>query len=201
MKRTWVLIFALVALGVGLVAIRGGHAGDGPLDGTQGGGHGSAVPVDAPYDSFSVLLSNLGDEAIQIERIRLVEVAGPVRLLGVRARLVPDEGHAGGGGLVGTPMLTESFPLSERDVLPKPASYGESGSPDQALQILFRIKMTEAGIGYSGGVEVKYRSGGKRFNEEYPFYMLLCAPRERYVGPEAQDCSEAAIPSGDGVLG
>lgn len=204
LKRLAFIAVPLVGLAVALAfGAAGGGSEDGPLDGDKGNGHGSPVIVGSEYDSFSVGLDNRGDEPIEIKRVRLVEVSGPVELIGVRARLVPEDGPPGGGGRVGAPgQSTISFPLKERNVIPVPTSLSELGNPEELLQILFRVKMTAEGIGRSRAVRVDYRAGGKSYTETFPFTMTLCAPRELYIQGRNEGCgSNQPAPDGDRVLG
>lgn len=208
MKRRALVLVPVAGLAIAIaiaiaLAATGSGSGDGPLDGYEGLGHGSPVDVESEYDSFNVVLMNRGDDPIDLQRVRLAEVSGPVKLVGVRARLVPDDGPPGGGGRVGAPgQSTISFPLQERKVVPVPKSFSETGDPEQLLQILFRVEMTAEGVGRSRSVRVDYRSGGKSYTETFPFTMTLCAPRELYIQGRNEGCgSNQPAPEGDRVLG
>lgn len=158
------------------------------------GGHTSPMLIGEEYDHFSVLLFNRGQRPIELERVRLTGVAGPVELVGVRGRRANEEfvGGAGGGGRVtedGTAADDEypSQPLEDSHTLSAPREYREGGDPVQAFQILFRIKMSKAGVAHSDGVEIDYRSGDNGYSETFAFRSTWCAPRDEYAGPTAQD--------------
>lgn len=88
---------------------------------------------------------------------------GPLELIEVRARSVPDDGPPGGGGFVGDPAVsTVSFPLKARNTIPVPTRFFEGGNCQEMLQILFWLKMTGEGIASSLGNHGPVRPAARR---------------------------------------
>lgn len=202
MSRRAVIAAVLAVLGgvaAATLALQA-RVGPGPLEGTDGSLEGQALEIGQPYDftSDALLLRNLGKKPITIDRVRVLNAAGPVELLEVRSRRInpedPDQRLAGGGYLNET---EPSVPLAQNRIIPAPKEFFENGMPADGLQIFLRLRVTKAGVARTDKIEVTYHAGDKKHRETFPFSMSLCAPRAEWM---PQNCPEDT-PPGDRALG
>lgn len=166
------------------------------------------VPVGEAYDMGSVatFFVNRGKKPIVIDRARLIGAAGPLELLEIRTHPVAagtENTRIYGGGVVETSELRfPTEPFAGHNTVAVPKLFSKSGNPDEGLQLLFRLRMTEKGVGRWEALEIFYRAGHKQHREVFPWSVWLCAPADEYMRPgrESVDCGDGE-PFGDRVLG
>lgn len=210
MRRALIAVPVAIVLAAALLfATRSDDApGAGPLTGADPIDETQPVPIGEPYDMGSVatFLDNRGDKPITIDRARLIGVAGPVELLEIRTHPVRAGAPGGdvyGGGIVKTSeQRFPTNPFAGHNTVPVPKLFSETGNPDEGLQLLFRVRMTERGVGRWEALEIFYRAGDKEHREVFPWSVWLCAPADEYMGdpPNDRDCGNGE-PFGDRVLG
>lgn len=94
-----------------------------------------------------------------------------------------------------------SEPLAEQNVVPVPRTFGPTGQPDEGLQIMLGLAVSEEGMGRFNRVEVTYKVGDRRYRQVYPRAVRICAPKEPYLGPDKNcDYPVDAPDFGDGTL-
>jgi hypothetical protein len=162
------------------------EASNGPLDGGEGRVDGQPVNVDDPYTMGSVLLVNNGDKPVEIEKVQLLGVHGPMKTLGVLSRAWPPAtGPALSAGEEDYPPVSaKAEPLAELNVVPIAKTRTEAGTPGEGIQLFFGVQITEPGIAWAERVEVTYKVGGKRYREQFDRAFVLCAPFDAYGGAE-----------------
>jgi hypothetical protein len=197
------LVLVMTIATVAWAALRNASAGPGPLDGgalTQAG----PLDVGVPLTIGSVLLFNEGTQPAVIERVRLVGVAGSLKLLPIYSRPVPDE--RGQGLMVGEnvfpPTQYPIRPLKELNVVPVSKKFTPEGEPEEGLQLVFGLTVEEVGVARYREVEVSYRVGGRHYQESFDWPVYLCAPKAPYV-QGGKECPPPEVDGkfGDGVLG
>lgn len=207
MRRIILGLCLLLVAGIVIVLVAGGETGpgEGPLE----GGvflDGQPLPVGVDYDmgSIGLFLTNAGEDPITIERTRLLRVAGPLEFVGVRSRYVVSGPSPSGslwtGGVVGSTESADypTVPLEDQNRIPVPKEFGGNEEPDEGLQLFFRLRMTEPGIGRAQGLEIQYRAANKRYREVVDWSFFMCAPEEEYIrygSPDNKKCE--GVPFGD----
>ena len=196
------VVVAVVAVAAGLVLRSGSDARDGPVSaGEDGFIFGHRLAVGEAFSVGHVLLANEGERPAVVERVRVVGVAGPLEVLGIRARHLPDEGQPGMfAGDYGFPPT--SFPtkgLGDANVVPVSKARTPAGTPEERLELVIGVRAAEPGVVRARGVEVTYRVGGDRYTEVYDTPIYLCAPAAQY----REECPPADLENdfGDGVAG
>jgi hypothetical protein len=183
MKR--LAIVALVGMAAALVLVirTASNPADGPVSGGDGGlifGH--RLGIGEVFSVGHVLLANEGKRPAVVERVRLVGVAGPLEMVGVRARRLPNERQPGMFvGDYGFPPATYATnPLAEDNVVPVAKTRTRAGTPEERLELVIGVRATAAGVARSRAVEVTYRVGDERYTEVYETPIYLCAPAVTY---------------------
>lgn len=194
-------VAAVILVATALPACGGDAPGEGPLLGDTGIGQTQPIPIREPYAFGSIMLSNLGKEPITVERVRLLKTSGPLELLEVRSRPVPDEQGEGpwyGDGTFPAALDEPTKPLAEQNQVPVPTSFSASDAPDQGLQLVFHLRLPEVAIGVSRLIEITYRADDKEYEETFEYSMVVCGeatPDKTKRCPFARD-----LPVGDGTL-
>jgi hypothetical protein len=188
-------VIALVAVAVALIGVvllwPNRSIGDGPLD--DGDGLVTSVVADVDQDiSFGhIMISNYGKRAATVERVRLVGVTGPLQLLGLRARDLPDP--------QGTFLQADGFPpsdyhtrpIADDNSVPVPKEFSPEGGPIDALQLVIGVRATAPGVARAKGVEVTYKVGDTRHREVFFNEFYLCAPKSEWG--DGSECPPPAL--------
>lgn len=153
---------------------------DGPLvaryDNTS---YDQIAPAGEPQTVPHTILYNEGDEPAVVERVRLLDVAGPLDLLGVRARLlVPSMNDGLYPRRPGyPPSAYASEPLTKQNMVPPTPKPAPAADPEKALQLLIGVRSRGDAAGYLA-VEVTYTVGGQRYREVFHNGVTICSPAE-----------------------
>lgn len=142
----------------------------------MGGGSGQRVNAGQPVQMANVLLQNRGKAPAMIERVRILGISGPMQVLGVLGRRVSEQRKPYIGGAAGFPSTDyPAEPLSEDNTVPVINADRTNG-----LLIVVGLRMPVDGASGSRSVEVTYRIGKRRYQEEFPTSMRICAPESAY---------------------
>jgi hypothetical protein len=186
-KRALLVLALLAVAGAVLVVLHGpAIRTGGPVSPGVDAIHGQPIEVGVDY-SIGYLLVNEGKRPAVLERVRVLGVTGPIEVLGVLA--APHPGTRGSLlSLFGFPPEEyPARPLPEEHVVPVATTFGESGTPDQGLQLEVGLRATGAGVGRVRGIEVIYKVGGRRYRIVNPGGGVLCAPASVYVERRGKD--------------
>lgn len=187
MKRA-LLVLAILAIAGAVLVVSHGPAirTGGPVSPGVEAIHGQPIEVGVDY-SIGYLLVNEGKRPAVLERVKVLGVTGPIEVLGVLA--APHPGTRGSLlSLFGFPPDEyPARPLSEVHVVPVPTTFGDSGAPDQGLQLEVGVRATGVGVGRVRGIEVVYKVGGRRYRIVNPGGGVLCAPASVYVEHRGKD--------------
>lgn len=181
MKRWAIVLVAVGVAVIGTVLVWPDRAtSDGPLD--DGSGLVTSVVVDVGQDvSFGhIMISNRGMKVATVEGVRLMGVTGPLQLLGLRARDLPDP-HGTFLQAYGFPPTDyETRTLADHDPVPAAKEFSPEGDPIDALQLVIGVRATARGVARARGVEVTYRVGDTRHRETFLNEFYLCAPKAEW---------------------
>lgn len=189
-----------------LAAAACGGGGGGSDDGVLLAGdlhYGQILDVNEEMSLGTIrLFVEKGDAPAQVEKVRLVGVNGPMELLGVRSRRIP---QPGGNFLAdfGFPPkeFSDTQPLAEGNVVPVSERRTADGSPLDGLMLVIGLRSTEPGVAAARGVEVQYRVGDKRYTQTFDQHVYICAPKAQYEAGESCPPEGAEDGFGDGTLG
>ena len=187
----FVIMVSLVAVVTAVVLTRPHELAAGPVG--SGGGFGNAQPVDVgvPF-SFAYLLETEGKEPAVLERVRVLDVTGPIQVLGVMARQHPSgpKPYAFMAAFGFPPPDYPSKSLTEEHIVRPPTAQDGTGKPYGGLQLVVGVKSTGPGIGRIRGVEFTYRVGNRRYRNSSDGKGFLCAPAAEYSfgAPKSDDC-------------
>lgn len=202
MRRLVVAAAFIVMAVVGTVVFwPDGSSGDGPVeDGGEGLVMASLVDVGQVVSFGHIMLSNYGKEPAVIERVRVVGATGPLELLGVQARPIPNPRGQFLNQYGFPPTGYPGRPLKEENVVPVASTLTEAGTPEERLQLVIGVRATTPGVARAQGVEVAYKVGKVRYQEIFLNEFYLCAPRAEYRTEEGCPPGELENQFDDRVL-
>jgi hypothetical protein len=194
MRRFAVILFAVAVAAVGLVLWNRARPGDGPVEGGVLN-YSQRLEVGEVFSVGQSLLCNHGTKPAEVKHVRLLGVTGPLELLGIRARTIPDQQDRGMflGGFGFPPPDYPAKPIADENVVPVSRTFTPSGAPEECLELVIGVRATAPGVARARGVEVSYRVGKRRYREIYENKLFLCAPAAEYPNdrrcppPELED--------------
>lgn len=128
----------------------------------------------------NVALFNYGKKPATVERVRLLDVTGPLELLGIRTRQLPSPDGYPIGAVGYPPTEYTSKPLTEDNVVPVPTTFDGEGFPDEHLQLVIGVRITAPGVASAQRIEVTYKVGRHRYREVIRNSIHLCNPAAEY---------------------
>lgn len=99
------------------------------------------------------------------------------------------------GGAIGFPSV--EFPA--RALTPENAVPVYNADRSNGLQLIVGVRIGSEGIAHSRSIEVDYRIGDKRYREEFPIFISVCAPPDL---EKEEGCGSAGydLPEGKRVI-